>query len=509
LAERRPGGPAGRNRYKPPSRSADGSGEGPWPRARKSAAEPRGRPDRRLSDRGRDHGHSNGGDDRRARTGPKGPPGADARAAAALAIHRVRDRGQSLSRVLERSVRSGPPADRALTQELVYGTLRVLPRLEALAGNLLHHPVKPADRDLEALILVGLYQLTTLGTPEHAAVAATVDAVRLLGKPEKAPLVNALLRRFLRERETLLAAIEPLPSARWLFPEWLLTTLRRDWPEDWEALITASNERPPMSLRVNTLHNDRRTYAGLLAAAGITARPLPGTEAGLILDHPVPVETLPGFATGLVSVQDGGAQFAAQILDARSGQRVLDACAAPGGKTAHLIERAGPAGLDLVAIDSAPARLTTLRENLDRLGLSARIVHADAANPFGDWTRPPFERVLLDVPCSATGVIRRHPDIKWLRRPTDIPQLCELQARILDAIWPLLASGGRLLYVTCSVLAAENQDQIAAFLARQPTAREVPIGTDWGRARIHGRQLLPSSGGTDGFYYALLEKPAS
>ena len=442
------------------------------------------------------------------RPGDKGVPGADARAAAALAVHRVRDRGQSLSRVLDRAVRPGPPADRALTQELVYGTLRVLPRLEALAGLLLHHPVKPADRDLEALILVGLYQLTVLGTPEHAAVAATVEAVRLLGKPDKAPLVNALLRRFLRERETLLAAADQLPSARWLFPEWLLTQLRRDWPDDWESLVAASNERPPMSLRVNALRGDRRSYAGLLAAAGITARPIPGTECGLTLDHPVPTGDLPGFAEGLVSVQDGAAQFAAQLLDARPGARVLDACAAPGGKTAHLLERAGPAGLDLVAIDSAPARLVPLRENLARLGLDARVVHADAASPLGDWTRPPFERILLDVPCSATGVIRRHPDIKWLRRPADIPELCALQARILDAVWPLLAPGGRLLYVTCSVLSVENQDQIAAFLDRTPDAREVPFATDWGQARAHGRQVLPATGGTDGFYFALIEKAA-
>ncbi|HYN77012.1 MAG TPA: 16S rRNA (cytosine(967)-C(5))-methyltransferase RsmB, partial [Lamprocystis sp. (in: g-proteobacteria)] len=373
------------------------------------------------------------------------------------------------------------------------------------------HPVKPSDRDLEALILVGLYQLTVLQTPPHAAVASTVEAVRLLGKPDKAALINALLRRFLRESEALLAAADQLPSARWLFPEWLLAALRQDWPQDWEAIITASNARPPMSLRVNCTRSDRRAYAGLLAEAGITARPIMTTESGLLLDRPVPTQTLPGFETGLVSVQDSGAQLAAQILDAQPGQRVLDACAAPGGKTANILERVGNA-LDLVAIDSEPARLVAVRETLTRLGLTARVERADAAAPRGAWTTPPFARILLDVPCSATGVIRRHPDIKWLRRAADIPELCALQTRILDAMWPLLAPGGRLLYVTCSLLAAENQGQIAAFLGRWDNARECAMlpdrPADWGVARDHGRQLLPSHGGSDGFYFALIEKLA-
>lgn len=431
--------------------------------------------------------------------------GADARAAAAIALHRVRDRGQSLSRVLVQSPLPRPPADRALTQELVYGSLRHLPRLEALVGFLLNHPVKPSDRDLEALILIGLYQLTGMEMPPHAAVAATVEASRLIGKPDKAALVNALLRRFLRERDTLMAEVERLPSVRWLFPEWLLAALRQDWPEDWERIVAASNQRPPMSLRVNRLRTDRRAYAERLAGAGITARPIPGTEVGLMLDQPLPARDLPGFAEGLVSIQDGGAQLAAQLLDAQPGQRLLDACAAPGGKTAAILERAGP-GLDLVALDSDPARLVTLEEGLARLGLSARVERGDAADPRGDWAGLSYDRILLDVPCSATGVIRRHPDIKWLRRAADIPPLCELQGRMLDAAWGLLAPGGRLLYATCSLLAAENQDQVTAFLARTPGAGELPLPGEWGVPRDHGRQLLPTPGASDGFYYALLEK---
>jgi 16S rRNA (cytosine967-C5)-methyltransferase len=398
-----------------------------------------------------------------------------------------------------------PPADRALTQELVYGSLRLLPRLEAIAGLLLHHPVRPADRDLEALILVGLYQLTGMGTPDHAAVAATVEAARLIGKPDKAALVNALLRRFIRERETLVAEVMTLPSARWLFPEWLLSALRHDWPEDWEAIVEASNGRGPMSLRVNRLRGDRQAYAARLAAEGLTARPIPGTETGLTLDRPIPARELPGFGEGLVSIQDGGAQLAATLLAAAPGERVLDACAAPGGKTAAVLEHADDA-LDLVALDQDATRLKTLRENLERLGLHARVVRGDAAEPLGDWARGPFDRILLDVPCSATGVIRRHPDIKWLRRAEDVTALSALQARMLDATWDLLAPGGRLLYATCSLLAAENHEQVAAFLARTPDAHESPIPATWGVARPHGRQLLPTPGGTDGFYYAVIDK---
>lgn len=483
---------------------------GVWTVCDLSERGPTRRPGRRLAPGDRD------GEARQCRQPPSGPSvwdqasrrkgsGADARAAAAIALHRVRDRGQSLSRVLIQSPLPRPPADRALTQELIYGALRCLPRLEALVGFLLNHPVKPSDRDLEALILIGLYQLTGMEMPPHAAVAATVEATRLIGKPDKAALVNALLRRFLRERDTLLAEAERLPSVRWLFPEWLLAALRRDWPEDWEGIVATSNQRPPMSLRVNRLRTDRRAYAECLAGVGITARPIPGTEAGLMLDHPLPTRELPGFDAGLVSVQDGGAQLAAKLLDARPGQRVLDACAAPGGKTAAILERAG-SELDLVAIDNDPARLLTLKEGLARLGLSARLERGDAAQPSGDWADLPFDRILLDVPCSATGVIRRHPDIKWLRRATDIPALSELQRRMLTAAWGLLAPGGRLLYATCSLLAAENQDQVASFLAHTADARELPLSGDWGLARTHGRQLLPATGGSDGFYYALLEK---
>jgi 16S rRNA (cytosine967-C5)-methyltransferase len=319
--------------------------------------------------------------------------------------------------------------------------------------------------------------------------------------------VNALLRRFLRERDTLLAWVDEQPAARWLFPDWLLERLRHDWPDDWAAIVTASNERPPMALRVNPLRQDRAAYLAELEAAGIGARAIPGLDHGLMLDQPRPTRELPGFADGRVSVQDSGAQLAAQLLDARPGERILDACAAPGGKTAAILERAND-DLELVALDSDESRLVTLRATLERLGLSAQACLGDAADPSVDWTERPFDRILLDVPCSATGVIRRHPDIKWLRRTDDIPVLAATQERMLEAVWPLLRPGGRLLYATCSLLAEENQARIAAFLARHPEARELDMTTDWGRPMPHGRQLLPTPGGHDGFFYALLGRDA-
>lgn len=434
--------------------------------------------------------------------------GAEPRAAAARALHAVIDRGQSLTRVLQTDPTQRSPADHALVQEMVYGALRLLPRLRLIASRLLDRPLQPRDSDLQALILIGLYQLGFMKTPPHAAVSATVEATRLLSKPRMAGLVNALLRRFQREREALLDWTDTQPESRWLFPDWLIERLRSDWPEDWESIVLASNERAPMALRVNPLRQERANYLTELETAGIGARPIAGLDTGVMLDRPRATRDLPGFSEGLVSIQDSGAQLAARLLDARPGERVLDACAAPGGKTAAILERAGNA-LDLVAIDSDAARLATVGATLARLGLSAQVCVADAADPRGDWTARLFDRILLDVPCSATGVIRRHPDIKWLRRPKDIAALAATQSRMLDAIWPLLRPGGRLLYATCSLLADENERQVADFLARRPEARAFALDTDWGRARTLGRQLLPTPDGHDGFFYALLEKDTS
>lgn len=438
-----------------------------------------------------------------ARTQPTA--GARSRAAAARAVHAVLGHGQSLSDALERIDDLDHERDRPLIQELSFGTLRMLPRLQAIADQLLHKPLKPEDGDVYALLWIGLYQLSATRIPAHAAVASSVEAVRVLGKGWAANLVNALLRRFQRERQPLLARADRSPESQWLFPDWLLHRLQSAWPYHWQALVRASNTQGPMTLRVNRMTGSRGDYAARLAAAGMTARPVPDAPAGLVLERPVPVRQLPGFDQGDSSVQDAGAQLAAPLLGATAGQRVLDACAAPGGKTAHILEQAGN-NLDLTAIDVDTRRLRLVRETLDRLSLSARVLQGDATSPDGTWADAPYDRILLDAPCSATGVIRRHPDIKWLRRDTDIACLSARQAHMLDTLWPLLAPGGILLYATCSVLPEENAQQVGDFLSRHSDASEIPIEADWGIAMAQGRQTLPTDGGCDGFYYAKLEK---
>ncbi len=462
--------------------------------------------------------------------------GAQARAAAARLVGAVLREGRSLTEALEQVAGLDQERDRPLVQELSYGTLRLLPRLRALARQLLNKPLRPEEAALEALILIGLYQLLATRIPPHAAVASTVAATRVLGKDWAAGLVNALLRRFQRERAALLAVAERDEEARWLFPHWLLEGLRQDWPDEWEAIVAASNAQPPQWLRVNRLALERDAYRARLIAAGVLPAPalvaepadLPDAPAhapaALRLDPSLPMARLPGYAEGLVSIQDLHAQLAAPLLEVQPGERVLDACAAPGGKTAHLLELAD-GRLDLTALDLDPGRLQQVTANLRRLGLQARVVAGDAAAPPDDWVaagdvagppedwlvgiKTPFDRILLDAPCSATGVIRRHPDIKWLRRPTDIEALAARQERLLEALWPLLAPGGTLLYVTCSLLAAENEEQVRAFLSRHRDAVEDPIQADWGQPRNRGRQVLPSLAGGDGFYYARLRKEAT
>ncbi len=427
----------------------------------------------------------------------------DPRAVAALALADVLG-GQSLGEVLPRRSSDVTGKDRGLVAELAFGVCRWYPRLQAIIGQLLQRPLKTKDRDIQALLLIGLHQLLNTRVPEHAAVAATVGASRALGKGWAAKLVNASLRRFIRERDALLATVMEQADARHAQPAWLIEALKQAWPEHWQAICEALQQHPPMTLRVNVRRSKPADYAARLAGQGITARPVAGLPEALILDRPLDVEHLPGFADGLVSVQDAGAQLAAHLLDARPGQRVLDACAAPGGKTCHLLEHVPD--LDMTAIDVDARRLERVRENLDRLQLHARLLTADAAHPTDEWSAQPYQRILLDAPCSATGVIRRHPDIKLLRRADDIRALAARQAALLDALWPLLEHGGKLLYVTCSLMPMENQQQIESFLQRQPAARALPLPERWGHARGPGRQTLPGEDGMDGFFYALLEK---
>ncbi|HXE41320.1 MAG TPA: 16S rRNA (cytosine(967)-C(5))-methyltransferase RsmB [Azonexus sp.] len=380
-------------------------------------------------------------------------------------------------------------AARPAVQDLVYGSLRGYGRGDFFLNRLLAKPL--ADEEVRALLLVAIYRLETRPDAEHTVVDQAVVAAGELAEGRFRGLVNGVLRNFLRQRETLSAALADDAVARTQHPDWWLAHLQAAYPEDWPAIVAAGNEPPPMALRVNLRRCPREEYQARLAAVGIAATPV--GEAGLALAKPLPVERLPDFSEGLVSVQDPGAQLAAVRLDPPAGSRVLDACAAPGGKTAHLLERAD---LDLLALDLKPSRCRRVSENLQRLGLTAEVRSADCAKLNTWWDGRPFDAVLADVPCTASGVVRRNPDAKWLRREADIASFAATQSRILDALWQVVRPGGKLLYVTCSVFPAENREQIDAFLARQPLAR-----------RRHQEQLLPTAE-HDGFFYCLLEKNA-
>ncbi|HDS0921287.1 TPA: 16S rRNA (cytosine(967)-C(5))-methyltransferase RsmB [Pseudomonas putida] len=430
------------------------------------------------------------------------------RLAAARALAAVLSGKASLNSSLPAQLDKVDERDRGLTQDLAFGTARWQPRLDLLAAQLLQKPFKAADADVQALLLVGLYQLFYTRIPAHAAIGETVGCADKLKKPWAKGLLNAVLRRAQREGEELLAGMERDPVVRTAHPRWLQKALKAFWPEQWEAICAANNAHPPMILRVNRRHHSRDAYLALLAEGGIGASACQYSRDGIVLAEACDVRGLPGFAEGWVSVQDEAAQLSADLLELAPGQRVLDACCAPGGKTCHLLE--AEAGLaQMVAIDLEAKRLTRVRENLDRLQLDAELIACDARDTASWWDGKPFQRILLDAPCSATGVIRRHPDIKLTRQADDIPALATLQGELLDALWPTLEVGGMLLYATCSSLPTENTEVIGAFLARTPGARELDLATEAGLRQPHGRQLLAQEGGHDGFYYAKLIKIAA
>ena len=452
--------------------------------------------------------------------------GAAVRAEAARAIDAVATAGRSLDEALANADAALDPADRPLLRMLCYGTLRNHWRLREFIGQLLDKPLKAADSVIESLIALGLFQLVESRIPHHAAVSLTVDAARRLRKPKLAPLVNAVLRNFVRRD---LAATEPSTiESRYNHPAWFIERLRQDWPEHWQEILLANERRAPMWLRVNRRKTSASDYLTLLddsqaeEASGETDAAgtlLEGFEQAIRLAVPRPVTELPGFGDGVVSVQDAAAQLAAPwLLGDRPAQggvsRILDACAAPGGKAAHLLELCTPSAT-LTAVDADSRRLAFVGDNLERLGLSATLVAADASEPKGWWDGEPFDRILLDAPCSGTGVIRRHPDIKLLRRKADIDTSAELQLALLEALWPLLAPGGRLLYVTCSVLACENDEVVSRFMRRTREAAEnngdqmLPNYNirDLMHRKARGFQILPGEKDLDGFYYACLDKP--
>ena len=430
------------------------------------------------------------------------------RLAAAKALTAVLNGKASLNSSLPLQLDKVEARDRGLTQDLAFGTARWQPRLSALANKLLQKPFKAADADVEALLLVGLYQLLYTRIPAHAAIGETVGCADKLKKPWAKALLNAVLRNAQRESEALLTELEHDPVVRTAHPRWLQKSLKAFWPQQWEAICAANNAHPPMILRVNRRHKTRDAYLQLLVESGIEAQPCVFSQDGIVLAEPCDVRNLPGFAEGWISVQDEAAQLAADLLDLAPGQRVLDACCAPGGKTCHILE-VEPELAGVVAVDLEAKRLVRVRENLERLGLSAELIAADGRDTATWWDGKPFQRILLDAPCSATGVIRRHPDIKLTRQPDDIAALATLQGELLDAMWPTLEVGGILLYATCSTLPTENTDVIEAFLARTPGARELDIAGQFGIKQPHGRQLLAQEGGHDGFYYAKLIKIAA
>ncbi len=392
--------------------------------------------------------------------------------------------------------------DHALWRELCYGTMRYYPQLQALLTRLLHKPLKSKDRDITLLLLLGGYQLLYLRIPDYAAIAATVDAVDALGKSWAKGLVNAVLRAWQRRGQELMQSL-PV-AARDAHPSWLYQHLQRAWPEQLADIVQANNDYPPFCLRVNRQRSTVDDYAQRLMQQQLPSRPCPFAEDGLYLSQAVAVEALPGFAQGDCSVQDEAAQLATGLLALAPSQRVLDACCAPGGKTAHMLEREPM--LSLVALDKEATRLADVETTLTRLGLHATLINADAMTVKQWWDGIAFDRILLDAPCSATGVIRRNPDIKVHRRGSDIAALVATQAQLLKALWSTLRPNGLLLYATCSVLPEENEQQIVAFCAAQSDADHVPIEASWGIARPYGRQLLPQCGSHDGFYYALLRK---
>jgi 16S rRNA (cytosine967-C5)-methyltransferase len=388
--------------------------------------------------------------------------------------------------------------NRAAIQDLAYGTLRFLSRFEALLEALLDKPLK--DARLRPLLLVALYQLEHTRAAPHAIVDHAVRVSEALGLTSAKALVNAVLRNFLRYRPRLDARIQRSEPARYCHPQWWIDKLRAQYPSHYAAALEAANRHPPLTLRVNRRRADLAEYLELLARHGIKAEAC-GPSA-VLLGKPLPAERIPGLAEGLVSVQDAAAQLAAPLLDLRDGMRALDACAAPGGKTGHLLEIAAA---EVTALDADAGRLERVRANLARLGLAARVVCGDACEPAQWWDGAPYQRILADVPCSASGIARRHPDVKWLRRPTDIAQFARQQSRMLDTLWQLLASGGKLLYATCSVFEEENHGQVARFLERHRDATRLSLPAVDNHAQLPAGQLLPDER-HDGFFYALLQK---
>lgn len=444
---------------------------------------------------------------------------------AALTLTRLARDQETLAQLLPNASKQVADVDRALLQDLCFGTCRWYPRIKQVYLQMMDKPFKEKDTDLEMLMYIGIYQLGYSEIAEHAAISETVDAVKKLQKHWAVKLINALLRRYQREKDALnQQAIDFNEQGLYAHPNWLIKAVTKFWPNEAEEVFAANNAHPPFVIRVNAQQNTRDHYLSLLSDAGIGATACEFSDVGIRLDQPTAVQNLPGFEQAACSVQDEAAQFAATLLDLQPGQTLLDACAAPGGKTLHILE-AEPELARLACLDISNKRLRRVEENLVRAGVEFQydtvLVHQDAEDSSksvslvaGDalvteqWCDESvlFDRILLDAPCSATGVIRRHPDIKLLRLANQIETLANLQLEILRSLWTKLKPGGRLVYATCSIFPEENTENIARFLTEQTDAVEIKIDAPWGIEQIHGKQLLAKTNGHDGFYYCVLEK---
>ena len=429
---------------------------------------------------------------------------ANVRVVAAEAIGQVL-RGRSLSTVLPKYSQKVADNDQSLLKELCFGTLRWYPQLQAIVNHLMSKPIKDKEREIQALLACGIYQLMYMRVADHAAINETVAATVKLKRLWAKGLVNAVLRNFQRQQQQITEQLANAAEFETAHPQWLINRIQKAWPEQAREILTANNLQAPMCLRVNANHCSRDDYLKLLAEKEIQASKTEYSSVGIWLNSPRDVTELPGFEDGWVSVQDESAQLAASLLDVQPDHVVLDACCAPGGKTCHILE-SEPKLAALTAIDLEASRLERCKDNLQRLNLQANLIAADVGAIEEWWDNNPFDRILLDAPCSASGVIRRHPDIKLLRKDTDIDNLSKIQTELLEKVWKTLRKGSMLIYATCSVLPQENDQVVAQFLATNNDASVVKIEADWGKATDFGRQIFPSAKGGDGFYYSRLQK---
>ncbi len=426
------------------------------------------------------------------------------RIAALLALTEVLDEHKSLTGSSALSALRDS-RDNALARHLAYGVLRWLTALEWIAAQLFAKPLKQRDRDVRRLVLIGLQQLWHDQTASHAAVNETAECARLLGKPWAVGLVNAVLRRFQREQQSLLSDLDQ-HEARFAHPRWLRDEIKQDWPERCQQIFAANNQQAPLWLRINRQQANEAVLRQQLQTAGFEITDHPYAKDAICITPAAAVSRIPGFENGWLSVQDPAAQLARDLLNPADDERILDACAAPGGKTAHLLESCP--GLKLTVLDKQAERVDQIHQNLERLSLTADTLTGDAGTPEQWWDKTRFNKILLDAPCSATGVIRRHPEIKWLRSREQVDAVVKTQAALLAALWPLLEPGGVFVYATCSILQRENEAQIQAFLKQHKDAEPVTINADWGTALTFGRQIMPGEAQMDGFYYAVLCKSA-